>query len=175
MTDHPWQYKSAQQHFPKAHIASLQKLLSAIPLIVPKDSDMVSPRMWHPDFHAGNIFVDDQGRISSIIDWQGAWATPVFIGANPSSLLDYKIDLLMELPNNFKDLDETTQDELRYQVSQSILIYSYETRTAKNNVLMYKTMRHPYGLTLKQLETFAGRTWDNCLYPLQECLIRVEA
>jgi hypothetical protein len=130
--------------------------------------------MWHPDFHAGNIYVDDQGRISSIIDWQGAWTTPVLIGANPPSLCDYGIDMLMKLPDNFKDLDETTKEKLRYQVSHSILIHSYETLTAEKNALMYKMMRHPHGQTLKQLEAFAGGTWDNCLYPLQECLIRVE-
>ncbi len=82
--------------------------------------------------------------------------------------------MLMKLPDNFKDLDETTKEKLRYQVSHSILIHSYETLTAEKNALMYKMMRHPHGQTLKQLEAFAGGTWDNCLYPLQECLIRVE-
>jgi len=36
---------------------------------------------------------------------------------------------------------------------------------------MYKMMRHPYGQTLKQIEAFAGSTWDDCLFPLEECLI----
>ncbi len=80
----------------------------------------------------------------------------------------------MKLPENFKQLDEATKDRLRYQVAQSILIYSYETRTAKDNPLIYKMMRHPQGKTLKELEAFANATWDNCLYPLQECLIGVE-
>lgn len=39
---------------------------------------------------------------------------------------------------------------------------------------MYKVMRHPHGQTLKQLDAFAGTTWDNCLFPFEECLIRVE-
>lgn len=130
--------------------------------------------MWHPDFHAGNIYIDDQGQISSIIDWQGAWTAPVFIGANPPLLLDYGIDMLMNLPDNFEELDEDKKAELRHQVSQSILIHSYERLTAKANPLMHKMMRHPHGKTLKQLEAFAGGTWDNCLYPLQECLIQVQ-
>lgn len=59
-------------------------------------------------------------------------------------------------------------------MSQSILIHSYETLTAEKNPLMYKVMRHPHGQTLKQLDAFAGTTWDNCLFPFEECLIRVE-
>jgi hypothetical protein len=170
----PWQYTSPQQHSPETHTALLQKFLAAVPYITPRDAELASPRLWHPDFHAGNIYIDDQARISSIIDWQGAWATPVFIGANPPLLLDYSIDMLMKLPENFKALDDATKDKLRYQVSQSILIHTYETRTADKNPLMYKAMRHPHGQTLKQVEAFAGGTWDNCLFPFEECLIRME-
>lgn len=173
-TDTPWQYTSAAQHSPEVHVTSLQKFLAAIPRIVPNDPEIMSPRIWHPDFHAGNIYVDDQARVSNIIDWQGAWTSPVIFGANPPLLLDYAVDMLMKLPENFKTLDETTKNQLRYQVSQSILIYSYETLTAEKNPLMHKMMRHSHGQTLKQLEAFAGSTWDNCLYPLQECLIRAE-
>lgn len=82
--------------------------------------------------------------------------------------------MLMKLPENFKTLDDATKENLRYQVSQSILIHTYETTTAEKNPLMNKVMRHPHGQTLKQLEAFANSTWDNCLFPLEECLIRVE-
>ncbi|KZF25507.1 kinase-like protein [Xylona heveae TC161] len=171
----PWQYTSDDQYSPEAHLAALGKFLSAISHIVPKDSEVTSPRLWHPDFHAGNIYIDEQGEISSIIDWQGAWITPVFLGVHPPSLLDYGIDeLSMKLPDNFKQLDEVTKDQLRHQVAESILIHSYETLTTETNPLMHKMMHYPHGQTLKQLEAFAGSTWDNCLYPLQDCLMRVE-
>lgn len=170
----PWQYTSPQQMSPEAHTALLEKFLATVSYITPKDPELASPRLWHPDFHAGNVYIDDQARISCIIDWQGAWAGPVFVSANPPLLLDYGIDMLTKLPENFKTLDDATKDELRYQVSQSILIYAYEETTAEENPLMYKVMRHPHGQTLKQLEAFAGSTWDNCLFPFEECLIRAE-
>ncbi|KAH6633274.1 kinase-like domain-containing protein [Boeremia exigua] len=169
----PWQYTSPQQQSPEAHTALLHKFLAAVPHITPRDVELASPRLWHPDFHAGNIYVDN-GHISCIIDWQGAWTAPVFIGANPPLLLDYGIDMLMELPPNLKDLDKDTQARLRYQVSQSILIDTYERRTARINPLMDKTMRYRHGQTLKQLEAFVGATWDNCLFPFEECLMRVQ-
>lgn len=171
----PWQYTSPQQKSPKAHTALLEKFLAAIPHIIPGVPELASPRLWHPDFHAGNIYIEDQDRISCIIDWQGAWTTPVFIGANPPLLLDYGIDMLMKLPECFKTLDDATKDRLRYRVSQSILSLTYETYTAEKNPLMNKVMRHPHGQALNQLEAFAGSTWDDCLFPFEECLIRVES
>jgi hypothetical protein len=148
--------------------------MSAVPEIVPKDPELISPRFWHPDFHAGNIYVDELGKISSIIDWQGTWISPLFIGANPPIMLDYSVEMMMKLPENFKQLDESIKEKLRYQVAQSILIYSYENRTAKENPLMHKVMRHRQGKTLKELEAFANGTWDNCLLPFKECLIQME-
>lgn len=153
----------------------MEKFLATIPYITPKDPELASPTLWHPEFHAGNIYIDEQARISCIIDWQGAWAGPVFIGANPPMQLDYGVEMLMKLPENFKALDDATKDELRYQVSQSVLIHTYETATAEKNPLMYKVMRHPHGQTLKQLDAFVGSTWNNCLFPFEECLIRVES
>ncbi|KAL6704899.1 Phosphotransferase enzyme [Coniothyrium glycines] len=151
-----WQYVHPEQNSSKAHTHLLQKFRSAVPYIVPRDPQLVSPRLWHPDFHAG------------------AWTAPAIIGANPPLVLDYGVDMLMKLPENFKSLDDATKDELRYQVSQSILIHKYEATTAEKNPLMHKVIRHPHGQTLKQLEAFAGSTWDNCLYPFQDCLINVE-
>lgn len=170
----PWQFISSVQDYPTAHTSLLQKYISAIPHITPTDPDLITPRLWHPDFHAGNIYIDSSHRISSIIDWQGTCTTPPFIGCNPPSLLDYSISMKMFLPSNFKSLGEGEKERLRYQVAQSILIHRYETRTRKKNPVMFKVLHLPNGKTIKQLEAFAGGTWDNTLFPFEECLMRVE-
>lgn len=82
--------------------------------------------------------------------------------------------MMMKLPDGFKSFDDAMKDKLRYQVAQSILIHTYETCTAEQNPLKNKVIRNPHVQTLKQLEAFVGSTWDNCLYPFAECLIRVE-
>jgi hypothetical protein len=66
----------------------------------------------HPDFHAGNIYVDNQARISCIIDWQGAWTTPIFIGVNSRLLLDYGVEMSMNLSEHLKAIDDATKEEL---------------------------------------------------------------
>jgi len=100
--------------------------------------------------------------------------TPAFIGANPTLLLDYGVDMMIKLPDDSKQLDDAKKEQLRYQVAHSIMIQHYGTMTAAKNPLMYKVMRHPHGQTLKQLEAFAGETWNNYFYPFQHCLISVE-
>lgn len=167
-------YTSPNQRSPEAHITLLEKYLAAVPYITTKDPELVSPRLWHPDFHAGNIYIDEEARISGIIDWQSAWTAPAIIGANPPKLLDYGIEMLMEPPENVEALDDATREELRYRAYQSLLIHTYETSTAKKNPLMNKVMRHPHGQTLKQLEAFVGSTWDNCLIHFESCLTTVE-
>ncbi|KAF2728298.1 hypothetical protein EJ04DRAFT_546854 [Polyplosphaeria fusca] len=144
------------QRSPQAHIDLLEKFISIIPLITPKEDEIVSARLWHPDFHAGNIFIDKTGMITSLIDWQGALIGPIFISANPPKVLDYSIDLLMELPDNYKQLEEDRKAKLRRQVSQLILIEAYETRSASQNPLMYRLMRYPNSKTLKELVAFVS-------------------
>ncbi|EME40309.1 hypothetical protein DOTSEDRAFT_91507 [Dothistroma septosporum NZE10] len=169
----PWQHAGHLQDSADAQIASLNKFKAVID-IVPRDEDLTRPGFWHPDFHAGNIYVDEEANITDIIDWQGAWITPPFIGMNPPSMLDYGIDMMMKLPQNFKSLDEADKENLRYQVSQSISITAYEAKTASINPPLIKMMRAAHGQTLKQLEAFANATWDNCLYPFNETLLRVQ-
>jgi Ser/Thr protein kinase RdoA (MazF antagonist) len=65
----PWQYSSPEQQNPETHIKLLRRFYSAIPHIIPKNPDLFEPRFWHADFHDGNIYVDAQGHVSSIIDW----------------------------------------------------------------------------------------------------------
>ncbi|KAF2010202.1 phosphotransferase enzyme family protein [Aaosphaeria arxii CBS 175.79] len=156
-----FQFISSNQNSPDVHISALERYISAVPHLIPRDPTMTCPRFWHPDFHAGNIFIDEQNRISSIIDW-------------PPLMLDYSVERRLFFPDNFKTLNEDEKNEIRYQVSQSILINSYETATAKINPVIHQKLHHPAGKTLKQLETFAGGSWDNCIFPLIECLLHVK-
>jgi hypothetical protein len=82
----PFIHASSNQQSPQAHIDLLEKFLSIIPLITPKAEEIISAWLWHPDFHAGNIFVDEDGKITSLIDWQGRWTGPIFINVNPPKL-----------------------------------------------------------------------------------------
>jgi hypothetical protein len=115
---------SSAHNSPSAHIDLLQKFLTVIPSIHPADDTLLSPVLWHRDIHKGNIFVHD-GKISSIIDWQSGWVGPMLLRARTPLRLDYKGDILLKLPENFKHLPSDEQTRLEDQVRRSILVYLY--------------------------------------------------
>lgn len=49
---------------------------------------------------------------------------------------------MTQLLDNFKELDPEEKDRVRETVRPSILLYIYETSTARRNPLLYKVMRY---------------------------------
>lgn len=161
------------QKSPQDHIALLEKYLSVVSRLLPDDTELVRPALWHPDIHDGNIFTQD-GRISSLIDWQSVWIAPLLLQARTPRLIDYHGEIQLRLPEDFKTLPEEERDRVRDQVQRSIQVYLYEDRTARVNPLLDRAIRKPHGKTLAQLVSFAGNSWDDHIVPLRDTLIDVE-
>ena len=130
--------------------------------------------LWHSDLRTPNIFVDDTGRITSVIDWQSTCAGPLFLEGRHPYFLDYNGDLILELPENFKQLDKDTQTAVKSRVTKSILLYLYEKYTAERNPILSRVFRYPNGMTLTDPIRFVGDTWESDILPLRESLIRVQ-
>lgn len=49
-------------------------------MIIPTDTAITSPTLWHNDLHDDNIFVDpdDPEKMTGIIDWQSSHVSPLF-------------------------------------------------------------------------------------------------
>ncbi|KAH7381551.1 kinase-like domain-containing protein [Pyrenochaeta sp. MPI-SDFR-AT-0127] len=164
---------SGAQKSPEAHIDLLQKYLSVVGKLLPTEEDLLLPTLWHRDLHRGNVFVHE-GQVSSIIDWQCVWVGPRNLRARTPQLVDYSGEIQTKLPENFKELDPQEKDRVREAVRRSILLYIYETSTAKRNPSLYKVMRYPNGKTLEQLVEFAHNSWDGDILPFREVLIRIQ-
>lgn len=76
--------------------------------------------LWHCDLHSSNFFVEDNA-ITTVIDWQGSWAGPLFLQAQPSPLVDYQGSILLKRPDNFEDLDSEQQMRIKRQIFMSTL------------------------------------------------------
>jgi thiamine kinase-like enzyme len=98
--------KSDAQNSPDAHIALYKKYLDISTYISPKDERMTRSTLWHWDMHAPNIFVKDD-RITSLIDWQSAWAGPLFFQYRYPKLVNYTGDLMLRLPENYKHMKKS--------------------------------------------------------------------
>ena len=72
---------------PKLYRPSAEKKLTAlvwyrqiVDALIPKDTAITNPCLWHDDLHDDNIFVDPHNpeKITSIIDWQACHISPLF-------------------------------------------------------------------------------------------------
>ncbi|KAL3408001.1 kinase-like domain-containing protein [Aspergillus fumigatus] len=167
-------FMSHSQNNPTEHISLLHRYISVVPYLLPKDGDLLSSFLWHIDLRTPNIFVNDNGNITSLIDWQSTWAGPLFFEARHPYFLNYNGELLLELPEDFKQLDEDTQTVVKDQVTRSILLYLYEKYTAERNPLLSRVLQYPNGMIMTDPVRFVGSTWDEDILPLRKSLIRVQ-
>ncbi|PWY87839.1 phosphotransferase enzyme family protein [Aspergillus sclerotioniger CBS 115572] len=72
---------------PKLYQPDTEKKLAAlawyqqiVDTLIPKDTAIINPRLWHNDLHDDNIFVDPHNpeKITGIIDWQSCHISPLF-------------------------------------------------------------------------------------------------
>ncbi|KAH8429192.1 uncharacterized protein LDX57_006861 [Aspergillus melleus] len=164
---------SESQNNPNSHISLFEKFLRIAPFLLPGDPAMIAPHVWHTDLHGGNIFVD-QGKISSVIDWQGIWAEPLMLRARHARLVDYNGEFILKAPENFKYLDPSDKDKVREQMSSSILLYLYEKQIANKAPLFNRVLRIENGRIRTEPILFVGDTWDDEILPFRDSLIRIE-
>ncbi|KAE8146569.1 kinase-like domain-containing protein [Aspergillus avenaceus] len=171
-TDDPL-YVSAAQNSPEAHIQLLQKYLNVCPYLMDVDEDIVRPVLWHTDLHSSNIFIED-GRITSVIDWQGVWAGPLFLQAQPSPLVNYQGPIVLERPANFGELDGERQADIKRQIFKSTLFQLYLLEMGERNPLLAKAFHLDHGKTRRLPVECAGDSWDDDIVALREALVKVE-
>ncbi|KAL3475575.1 kinase-like domain-containing protein [Aspergillus californicus] len=166
-------YASASQRSPEAHIQLLEKFLEIAPHLVDIDKCFLRSVIWHGDLHSSNLFVDDN-HISSVIDWQGVWAGPLFLQAKPSPLVDYQGSILLKRPENFDDLDEGLQVEIKQQIARSTLFQLYLIQTEEENPTLARCFHLDHGKTRRLPVEYAGDTWIDDIVSFREALINVE-
>ena len=65
------------QRWTKAELALLRLAIDSIPPSLDRNGNFA---LGHPDFNYQNIFVDDEGKITGIIDWDGVHTLPRALG-----------------------------------------------------------------------------------------------
>ncbi|KAL1961045.1 hypothetical protein VTO42DRAFT_4933 [Malbranchea cinnamomea] len=86
---------SANQGYPR----ETRNYLQICPSIVPTRDDWNQPTIRHPDLSPSNVFIDDSGEITGIIDWKRTEALPMFLQARmPAHFQDFGDGELRELP-----------------------------------------------------------------------------
>ncbi|KAL4950541.1 kinase-like domain-containing protein [Aspergillus filifer] len=132
---------------PTEHITVIQRYLPLTPYLLPSEKDIAGAFLCRADMSSANIFVDDDGNITSIIDWQSSAACPLFVGGRPPRFLDYRGEQML---------------------------YIYNDYTEERNLLLHKVYSYTGGRLLWDPISIVGSTWDGDVLTLRETLIRVQ-
>lgn len=157
---------------PSEHITVLKQYRSIVPALVPKDKKVTASVLWHPDLNPGNVFITESGEMTSIIDWQGAWAGPLYLQMNTPAFVTYNgPDLpsgaeLPVLPETFNRMALSKQEIIRKDHRAKMLHKLYEIKQLL-----------PYKIAARETRVMpvraAGRTWKDGILPLQLALLEV--
>ncbi|KAK8243411.1 kinase-like domain-containing protein [Phyllosticta capitalensis] len=158
---------------PRVHIGLYRKFEAVVDGMLPRNRDILRSTLWHFDLGAANLFVQD-GKISSVIDWQGAWAGPLLFQARHPRLVSYAGELTLSVPEEYEPMeDEDEKAAVRTKIERSIIVVEYQEKTARENPTLDEAFKTPCGKVLQQTVAHASNTWDEDLIALRQCLIRV--
>ncbi|EFQ97421.1 phosphotransferase enzyme family protein [Nannizzia gypsea CBS 118893] len=119
--------------------------------LLPKDTSVHIPVLWHGDLHDNNIFVDpdDPSKILSIIDWQATYIAPLFQQARTPGFLDFAgpqpsigLTALPPLPDDFESLSTAEKEEAKKLQSKQSLYKIYEIHSGRENMPVFKALQH---------------------------------
>lgn len=133
-----------------AKLAVLDNFEKVAPYLLPKDTSVNIPVLWHSDLHHDNIFVDsaDPSKVLSIIDWQSVYIAPLFQQATTPAFLDFDGPKQTEglsvpsLPNNFGELSLVEKERAKTLLAQQSLYKLYEIQSARQNPPVFKALRN---------------------------------
>jgi hypothetical protein len=149
------------------------------------DDRLISSNLWHKGLYSSNVSIN-QKRITSVTDWQGVWAGPLLLHAQPPDLLEYQGDAMLEYqdkvivkhPQNFEDLADDEKAQIEQKIRKSMLFQLYLMETKTGNPRLDEVFNLDYGKMRRFPVWFAGNTWDGDMFrdilPFREALINVE-
>lgn len=72
-------------------ITALAWYRQIVDVLIPKNTALTTPRLWHNDLHDDNVFVDphNPAKITGIIDWQSCHISPLFNHNPDPAFLDW--------------------------------------------------------------------------------------
>lgn len=172
---------SEQKIEPKDHISLLSQYDLVAPSIEPKQEDLASPTLRHPDLHQSNIFLRPQSTdILGIIDWQGASMLPFFLQSGFPGVCGHDLGRPQtlekpKLSDNFEEMSPDEQQEALMDLKQKQTNLYYTAATGLKCERHMDALRLPYLGVRQYLIKQAGMPWDGDLVNLRAALIGVHS
>ncbi|RAH43212.1 phosphotransferase family protein [Aspergillus brunneoviolaceus CBS 621.78] len=155
------------QNCPASHRCLLDKYLQVAPYLLPNEPAILAPYLCHSDLNPANIFVSD-GEITSVIDWQGVWGTPLMLGGRHPSFIRFEGKPILTLPEGFAELGSKEQSAIEAQMEQTIICDFYQTRVAEEIPLLNRVFYQEFGMLRCWPIQFVGDAWDDDIIRLRD-------
>lgn len=131
------------QPCPQTKLTALSHYLQISESLIPKDTALTTPHLWHNDLHDDNIFIDPRNpeSITSIIDWQSTHISPLFTHNPDPAFLDWADGLepetlnLLPRPNLSGHTPQERAAAVREYTTQNLFIGWRKLTRAKNPAL----------------------------------------
>lgn len=157
----------------QARLSLLDKYDAIIPYLPPSNPDLNRATLSHWDLRAPNIFVED-GRITSLIDWQDTWVGPLFMQERRPQLIEYHGEIMLRLPDYYETMEQKEEKaKLTDKVERSILYWYYGRETQKKNPTLQELFELHLARMRREIVLFASEVWEGETTPLRECLYQV--
>lgn len=91
------------QNCAESHIELYNKFLDVSNYLLPSNKEQNRSIIRNWDIHAPNLFVEGN-KVTGLMDWQDNWAGPLFLQARRPILAAFNGDIILELPEHYKDI-----------------------------------------------------------------------
>lgn len=163
---------------PEQHVSSLETFLQVAPHLQLHETWLDKPVLRHPDLSMNNILIDDELKISGIIDWQHASVLPLFLCAGvPKAFINDRtpLDDTSEQSSRFRT---PKYDETRNETKTSYPLtvhqrYINTTKTKPNLQSHYGAIEHKEAIYVQRSWKSSIAPWEGNSIPLQADLIQL--
>lgn len=164
---------------PGEQIANLQNYLGIAPYLVPAVEILNKSTIRHTNLSPTNIFVDESGDITSIIDWERTAVLPMFLHARvPADFQNFGDEVsesleLPSLPENFESLSKAEKERETELYRRRQIHYYYLHFMGQANEPHFRALGTPGIIARNQIYDAACEPWEGNNTSLKAQLINL--
>lgn len=149
------------------------------PFLVPTDPELRAPVLRHPDLQPNNIFISDDYRITSLIDWQHAMVLSAYLGAGiPKSFQNYNDPESQsftppQLPADLQSMEEAECAKALENFRRRHVHFFYLGFTQRLNPQHWRALEQDLDIFKRRILDHAGDPWEGLNTALQLDLVRI--
>jgi hypothetical protein len=161
------------------HAESLEKYLRVAQHLVPTSPELNHPVLRHPDVQPNNIFICENFKVTSLIDWQHAIVLPAFLAAGmPNSFQNYgdaesRSYTPPHLPAHLDSLSESERIQAEEEFRRRHVHFFYLGFTQRLNQRHWRALEEETDMLRRRIFDHASEPWEGLSTPLQYDLVQV--